>query len=72
MTAHPTPPPDRPAWAATSFASASLDATVRQALARLDAHRATPSMVQDALASSGICVTLTWAHEWLEGRRGRR
>ncbi|GAB3599407.1 hypothetical protein GCM10027408_20380 [Microbacterium tumbae] len=65
-------PRERPAWAATSFAVANLDDAVRRSLARLDARRATPTQVRDALASSGVHVSLSWANEWLEDRRARR
>lgn len=63
-------PHERPAWSAASFASASIDATVRHSLARLDARRATPTQVRDALASAGVHVSMTWAKEWLEERHG--
>lgn len=65
-------PHERPKWSAASFASANLDATVRRSLARLDARCATPAQIRDALASSGVHVSLSWASEWLEGRRACR
>lgn len=65
-------PHEKPSWSAASFASASLDATVRRSLARLDARRANPTQVRDALASSGVHVSLSWASEWLEDRRACR
>lgn len=71
MTSPNDVPHERPSWSAASFASASLDVTVRRSLARLDARRATPLQVRDALASAGVHVSTEWAKEWLEGRRGR-
>lgn len=65
-------PHERPAWSAASFATANLDDAVRRSLARLDARRATPTQVRDALASSGVHVSLSWAKEWLEDRRACR
>lgn len=75
MDASPNPgdmPHEKPSWSAASFASASLDATVRRSLARLDARRATPTQVRDALAAAGVRVSITWAQEWLEERRACR
>ena len=64
-------PHERPIWAAASFATSSLDETVRRSLARLDPRRVTPVQVRDALSNAGVHVSTEWAKEWLEGRRGR-
>lgn len=64
------PSHERLAWSSASFASVSIEETVRRSLARLDARRATPVQVRDALAAAGVHVSLQWAREWLEDRRG--
>lgn len=67
----PYPSPTPPTSAPRSALSGSLDDALRVVLSRLDPRKATPEQVRDALDSGGLHVSLAWAQEWLEARRGR-
>lgn len=44
----------------------SLDDVLRLILGRIDASRATPQSVREALHAAGVVVSEQWAAEWLQ------
>lgn len=48
-----------------SFASASVESTLRAVLCRIDARTASVDIVRAALASAGVLASREWVHGWL-------
>lgn len=59
-------PHERPTWSAGSFASASIEDTLRTVLRRVDPRKVTVDQLRDHLASAGVLASQEWVRSWLE------